>query len=101
MKYGISINIAKSKFLVPCGRFLGHIVYKAGIVVDLNKVAAIFLLPILEHITRGKPFLGATSYYRQHIYFYAQLVLHLNYLIKKIDLPSIWIDKCTKAYNQF
>jgi hypothetical protein len=62
-EYGISINAAKFEFLVPYGRLLGHIVSKEGITVDPDKVAAILLLPIPEHITGVKAFLGATSYY--------------------------------------
>ena len=96
MEYGISINAAKSKFLVPCGKLLGHIVSKEGIAVD----PAILLLPILEHITSVKAFLGATSYYRCHIYFYAQIAILLTYLIKQTNLPRIWIDECTIAFEK-
>ena len=37
-KYGIFINAAKSKFGVPCGRLVGHIVSQHGIGVDLDEV---------------------------------------------------------------
>jgi hypothetical protein len=63
-KFDISINAAKSQFLVPCGRLLGHIVSKEGIAVDPDKIAAILLLPIPLHITGVKSFLGGTGYYR-------------------------------------
>jgi hypothetical protein len=99
-EYGISINAAKSEFLVPCGRLLGHIVSKKGIAVDPDKVATILLLPIPEHITGVKAFLGATSYYRRHIYFYAQVAALLTYLTKQIDLPGVWTEECTIAFNK-
>jgi hypothetical protein len=99
-EYGISINAAKSEFLVPCGRLLGHIVSKEGIAVDPDKVAAILLLPIPEHITGVKAFLGATSYYRRHIYFYAQIAAPLTYLTKQTDVPGIWTDECTTAFEK-
>ena len=57
-KYGISINAPNSKFVVPQGRLVGHIVSKEGIAVDPNKVAVILTLPIPEHITDVKGFLG-------------------------------------------
>jgi hypothetical protein len=99
-EYGISINTAKSEFLVPCGRLLGHIVSKEGIAVNPDKVAAILLLPIPEHITGVKAFLGATSYYRRHIYFYAQIAAPLTYLTKQTDVPGVWTDECTIAFEK-
>jgi hypothetical protein len=98
--YGISINVAKFQFLVPCGRLLGHIVSKEGIAVDPDKVAALLLLPMPEHITGVKAFLGATSYYRCHIYFYAQIVAPLTYLTKQTDVPGVWTDECTVAFEK-
>jgi hypothetical protein len=99
-EYGISINVAKSEFLVPCGRLLGHIVSKEGIAVDPDKVAAILLVPIPKHITGVKAFLGATSYYRCHIYFYAQIAAPLTYLTKQTDVPGVWTDECTIAFEK-
>ena len=63
-KFGISINIAKSQFLVSCERLLGHTVSKDNIAVDPNKIATILLLPISLHIIGVKSFLGGTRYYR-------------------------------------
>jgi hypothetical protein len=99
-EYGISINAAKFEFIVPCGRLFGHIVSNEGIAVDPDKVASILLLPIPEHITGVKAFLGATSYYRRHIYFYAQIAVPLTYLTKQTDAPGIWTDECSKAFNK-
>jgi hypothetical protein len=99
-KYGISINAAKSKFIVPYGRLLGHVVSKEGIAVDPDKVAAILLLPILEHITGVKAFLGAIGYYRRHFFFYAQIAAPLTYLTKQTDAPGVWTDECIKAFNK-
>ena len=56
-KFGISINAAKSEFVVPCGRLVGHIVSNKGIGVDPDKVAAIRKLEIPEHMTTLKGFL--------------------------------------------
>ena len=99
-EYGISINVAKSKFLVPCGKLLGHIVSKEGIAVDSNKVVAILFLLVPEHITGVKTLLGATSYYQCHIYFYAQMAAPLTYLTKQTDVPGIWIDECTLVFEK-
>ena len=46
MEFGISINAAKSVFLVPFGRLVGHIVSEEGIATDPDKIADIVSLPI-------------------------------------------------------
>ena len=46
MAAGISINTAKSVFLVPFGKLVGHMVSKQGIATDPDKVAIIASLPI-------------------------------------------------------
>ena len=99
-KFGISINAAKSEIAVPCGRLVGHIVSNKGIGVDLDKVAAIQKLEIPEHMTALKGFLGATGYYRRFIYFYAQVAAPLTHLTKQTDLPGVWTEECTKAFNK-
>ena len=99
-KFGISINAAKSEFAVPCGRLVGHIVSNKGIGVDPDKIAAIQKLEIPEHMTALKGFLGATGYYRRFIYFYAQVAAPLTHLTKQIDLPGVWTEECTKAFNK-
>ena len=99
-KYGISINTAKSEFIVPQGRLAGHIVSKEGIAVDSNKVAVILTLPIPKHITGVKGFLDSTSYYRRFIHFYAEIAKPLTHLTKQTDTPGVWIEECTKAFNK-
>ena len=99
-KFGFSINAAKSEFAVPCGRLVGHIVSNRGIGVDPDKVAAIRKLEIPEHMTALKGFLGATGYYRRFIYFYAQVAAPLTHLTKQTDLPGVWTEECTKAFNK-
>ena len=99
-EYGISINTSKSEFVVPQGCLVGYIVSKEGIVVDPDKVAVILTLPIPEHITDIKGFLGSTSYYQRFIYFYAEIAKPLTHLTKQIDTPGIWTKECTKAFNK-
>ena len=53
MEFGISINVAKSIFLVPFGRLLGHIVSEQGIATDPNKIASIVSIPIIVTEVKG------------------------------------------------
>ena len=99
-KFSISINAAKSKFAVPCGKLVEHIVSSKGIGVDPDKVAAIQKLEIPEHMTALKGFLGAIWYYRRFIYFYAQVAVPLTHLTKQTDVPGVWTEECTKTFNK-
>ena len=85
---------------IPCGRLVGHIVSSKGIGVDPDKVAAIQKLEIPEYMTALKGFLGATGYYRRFIYFYAQVAAPLTHLTKQTDVPRVWTEECTKAFNK-
>ena len=90
--------------LLECG-FIYHVLYsewvsQRRIGIDLDKILAILKLNIFEHMISLKEFLGATGYYRRFIYFYAQVVVLLTHLIKQTNIPSVWIEECTKAFNK-
>ena len=76
----ISINVAKSIFLVPFGRLVGHIVSEQGIATDPDKIANIVSLPIPTTVTEVKGFLGHTRYYRRFIFCYVVIVMPLTKL---------------------
>ena len=98
-EYGISLNAAKSQFLVPYGKLLDHIVLVQGMATDPDKVAVIANLPIPNTISEVKGFLGHTRYYRRYIYKYATIALPLTQLLKKSELPLVWTPSCTKAFE--
>jgi hypothetical protein len=62
-EYGISLNAAKSQFLVPYGKLVGHFVSALGMATHLDKVAIIVNLPIPNIVSEIKGFLGHTGYY--------------------------------------
>lgn len=99
MEFGISTNAAKSVFLVPLGKLVGHIVSERGIATDPDQVAVIVALPIPTIVTEVKGFLGHTGYYRRFIFRYAIIAMPLTELLKKTDEPPIWTSACTDAFN--
>jgi hypothetical protein len=92
-EYEISLNAAKSQFLVPYEKLLGHIVSAQGMATDPDKVA------VPNTVSEVKGFLGHTGYYRRYIYKYATLALPLTQLLKKSELPPVWTPNCTKAFH--
>lgn len=91
-KYEISINGAKSQFIVPFGRLLGHIVSSQEIAADPDKVAIIVDLPIPNTMIEVKGFLAHVGYYRRFIYKYANIAEPLTQLLKKSQDPLVWTD---------
>ena len=88
-KLGISINAPKFEFVVPCGRLVEYIESQSGVAVDPNKLAAILKLSIPNQITAVKAFLGATSYYRHHIYLYIAIASPVIHLTKQVYTPCV------------
>ena len=99
MATGISINTAKSVFLVPFGKLVGHIVSKQGVATDPDKIAIIASLPIPTTVTEVKGFLGHAGYYRRFIFRYSVIALPLTELLKVTDSPPVWTNACTEAFN--
>jgi hypothetical protein len=60
-------KFSKCKFWLDEIPFLGHIISKGGIVVDLAKVTAIVGWKILSSVTEVWSFLGLAGYYRRFI----------------------------------
>ena len=50
--------------------YVGHIISKSGVLVDLNKTRALVEWPISTNLKSLKGFLGLTGYYRKFIVDY-------------------------------
>lgn len=61
-QHGISLNPKKSIFGVTKGKFLGHIVYKEGIKIDVERVKAICSLFLPARKTIVHSFFGKLNF---------------------------------------
>ena len=66
-QHHISLNLKKCIFCVPFGIFMGHIVCRQGLMVDLAKIAIIVNLPPPSSVRQLCITLGHTGYYRKFI----------------------------------
>jgi hypothetical protein len=79
----ISLNINKCIFSAPFGIFLGQVVCKSGLLVDIAKFVVIVNLPPPKSVCHLKSTLGHTWYYRKFIRGYAQVTTPMEKLLKK------------------
>ena len=83
------MNIKKCIFATPIGILLGHIVWKQGTKVDLEKMKFILDLKPSVNPKQIKIFLGHTGYYRKFIKHYYDITYHMDELLMK-DVPFYW-----------
>lgn len=78
--------------------YLGHLISKEGIKVDLGKVKVIQEWPIPKNITKLRGFLGLIGYYRRFVKSYVQKTTPLTRLLKKDSFQ--WNEEVTTCFEQ-
>jgi len=80
---GLKLNPQKCQFAASTIDFLGFTISPGGIAPNQEKVAAISKTPAPRTVREVRRFLGATGFYRKHIYDYATIASPLHLLLKK------------------
>ena len=102
-QYGISLNSEKCTFGVLSGKLLGHIVSKAGIATDPNKIKKIANLPRPDTVSGVRGFVGHVSYYCRFIKSFSVICQPLTQLLKKPPADGsspVWTHECTVAFEE-
>ncbi|KAA0060795.1 ty3-gypsy retrotransposon protein [Cucumis melo var. makuwa] len=73
--------------------FLGHVVSKAGILVDPAKIEAVTRLPRPSTISEVRSFLGLAGYYRRFVENFSRIATPLTWLTRK-EAPFVWSKAC-------
>jgi hypothetical protein len=94
----ISLNINQCIFNTPFGIFLGNVVCKQGLLVDLAKIVVIVNLPPPKSMHQLRDTLGHTCHYRKFINRYAQINVPIEKLLKK-DIKFQWNDECQQSMD--
>jgi len=76
-------KLSKFEFRLKCAAFLGHIVSREGISVDLSKVQAVKDWPVPKSATEIRSFLGLAGYYRRFVQDFSKIVGPLTSLSEK------------------
>ena len=80
-------------------RFLGHVISKEGVLVDLIKVKAFLQWEPQKIMTEIRSFLGLAGYYRRFIEGFSKIAMPLTQLTKK-GQAFMWTEKCEDSFQE-
>ena len=98
-KAGLRLKASKCHLGQPSIKFLGHVVSRDGLAVDLEKTRAIDEWPRPRNTTDVRRFLGLASYYRRFVYQFATLAEPLTQLTGK-DTAFEWTAAHETAFQE-
>jgi hypothetical protein len=90
-------KFSKCEFWLDRIAFLGHVISKEGITIDLAKVEAITNRRCPESPTEVRSFLGLVGFYRRFIEGFSKIASPLTQLTRKKVL-YIWKEECEKSF---
>jgi len=80
---GLKLHMKKCCLFQRRVNFLGHVLTKAGVEVQPEKVAAVQNWPTPQNLTELRSFVGLCSYYRRFISEFANVAATLHELTRK------------------
>ena len=96
-EYGLQLKSTKCNLFRSSVPFLGHIVGRAGLECDPNKVSVVANWIPPSTIKGVREFLGFTGYYRRFVPDYSTVAQPLVRLLGK-DCRFKWTDACQDAF---
>ena len=97
-EYGLQLKSTKCNLFRTSVPFLGHIVGRAGLECDPNKLSAVANWIPPSTIKGVRKFLGFTGYYRRFVPDYSTVAQPLVRLLGK-DCKFKWTDACQDAFK--
>jgi len=91
-------KFSKCDFWLKEVQFLGHIIFEAGISVDLNKIQDVLNWKTPESISEIRSFLGLAGYYRRFVPEFSKIARPMTELFKK-GVKFVWDDKYEQAFQ--
>jgi hypothetical protein len=90
-------KLSKCKFWLKQVTFLGHIISKGGISVDLNKIHDVLSWNTSMSVGDIRSFLGLTGYYRRFIEGFSKITKPMTEFLKK-DKKLKWTPTCEASF---
>ena len=97
-KARLKINAEKCNFCQESLPFLGHIITKERIRLDLAKIKKVLNFSIPHNTSALHSFLGLAGYYRKFVKSFSNIAHPLNHLLHK-EVMYEWTDKQQRAFD--
>lgn len=95
----LTINVAKSKFVMREIRYLGYVVGNGQLKTDPHKVQAITDFPIPMTVRQVRRFLGMTGWYQRFIRNFSDIAAPMTDLVGKTG-KFVWTETADVAFNE-
>jgi len=92
-------KFSKCEFWLEKVKFLGHVIFNKGVLVDLTKVEAVLQWEPQKTVTEIQNFLGLAIYYRRFIEGFSKIVVPLTQLTKK-GQAFVWTEKFENSFQE-
>ena len=96
---GLTLKPNKCRFALKEVQYLGHVITKDGVCVDVGKTDAMRSFPVPTTQKEVRSFLGLCNYYRKFVKDYSKIASPLNALLSKDDKFS-WTMECQRAFDK-
>ena len=94
---GLKLKLKKCCFAKKSVKYLGHIISRAGVATDPDKIVSMTTFPAPKTIAQLRTFLGMTNYYRRFVPNFSHVVHPLTELTKK-NTPFVWDTPQDQAF---
>ncbi|KAL0541606.1 hypothetical protein IC582_021659 [Cucumis melo] len=91
-------KFSKCEFWLKQVSFLGHVVSKAGVSVDLAKIEAVTGWTRPSTVSEVRSFLGLAGYYRRFVENFSRIATPLTQLTRK-GAPFVWSKACEDSFQ--
>ncbi|MCG8044300.1 MAG: DDE-type integrase/transposase/recombinase [Candidatus Thiodiazotropha taylori] len=99
----LTLKPSKCSFAVEKVVYLGHVISKDGVSVDIEKTERVRSFPTPTTQRQLKSFLGLCNYYRRFVKDYSKICIPLNKLLKKEKkhkfAPGDWNTECENSFQ--
>ena len=92
-------KLSKCEFWLNEVSFLGHIVSKEGIRVDLKKIEVVVEWKPPRNVTEVHSFLGLAGYYRRFVKGFSMTAAPMMRLVQK-NVKYEWSEKCQRSFEK-
>ena len=91
-------KLSKCEFYRDRIQYLGHIISKEGLCIDLEKIEAIKNWPTPKNVIEVRSFIGLVRYYRRFIEGFSKVAHSITSLQRK-GIKFEWTSKCEEVSN--